>query len=354
MLLGHERGASKLSRPPKTTPSLPRSRDGVLFCFTLGAAAVAAIGIPAISACASSSATATRTPFGVPMVRDAGTKPSPKFTFKTIDDPADPTTEVLGIDNSGNLCGFHDHPSLGFTVRPSYNAKKFSDELYPGATDTVVTSINGTTGIAGWYENAEGGIFGFTEREGVWTKYQDPHLVNRPAYTKLLGFSGGDVAVGYYEEDSVDHGFELNLATGKFQGVDPPNAKSSAATGVNGQGGIVGWLTLASGATEGWLLKGGLFTEFAYPAAVETQPAGVDGSDDIAGSYEDAGGNTHGFLLTDVQTVQSWRQIDDPRASGETIVTSVNNLRSMAGYYQDASGNIDGFVAVSQRRKNGK
>jgi len=318
----------------------------------LGAAIVVALGLPAISACGGSSPTGGPISSGASATHDTGTTPSSAFTFKTIDDAAEPTTEILGINNLNELCGFSDDPSTGFTGPVPSDATKFNKELYPGAADTIVTSINNTNGIAGWYEDAKGGIFGFTEWEGMWTKYQDPHLLGRPPYTKFLGLSDDGVVVGYYQENSVDHSFEMNVATGKFQGIDPPNAKSSAATGINGQGDVVGWLTLASGATEGWLLKGGLFTEFAYPAAVETQAAGVDWSDEIVGSFEDASGNTHGFLLTDVLTVEHWTQIDDPSATGDTVVTSVNNHRSIAGYYQDAAGKIDGFSATSSKGGN--
>jgi hypothetical protein len=273
---------------------------------------------------------------------------SPKtsaFTFATIDAPSGPPTEILGINNLSKLCGFYGDPSVGFTVRPPYEAKQFFKLLFPGAADTVVTSINNTNVVAGWFEDAKGGIFGFTRWEGIWTEYQDNHLLHQPQYTKILGLSDDELAVGYYELKKIDHSFELNLVTGKFQTIAPPNAKSSAATGINGKGDIVGWLTLANGTTEGWLLKGGLFTVFAYPAAAETQAASLDWSDDIVGSFQDASGNTHGFLLTDVLKVQTWTQIDDPDASGQTVVTGINNHHTMVGYYNDSSGSFSGFSA---------
>jgi hypothetical protein len=311
----------------------------------LGAAIVVALGLPAISACSGSSQMANAIPAAVSVRHDAGAKPNSAFNFTTINDPADPTTEILGINNLGKICGYYGSPSVGFVARPPYSTNKFKKELYPGATDTVVTSINNTNVIAGWYEDAKGRIWGFTEWQGIWTKYQNNHLLNAPQYTKLLGLSDDDLAVGYYQLNGVDHSFELNLTTGKFQTIKPPSAQSSAATGINGKGDIVGWLTLASGATEGWLLKDGIFTEFAYPAESQTQPTAINWSDDIVGSFVDTSGNTHGFVLTDVLTTQIWTQIDDPSGNG-TVVTSVNNHHLMTGFYQDASGNVDGFLAT--------
>ncbi len=196
--------------------------------------------------------------------------------------------------------------------------------------------------------DTKGRIFGFTEWEGLWTTYQDNHLLHSPQYTKLLGLSDNYLAVGYYQLKGIDHSFELNLATGKFINIQPPNAQSSAATGINGKGDIVGWLTLTSGATEGWLLKGGSYTVFAYPAAAQTQPTALNWSDDVVGSFQDASGDTHGFVLDDPLTTQSWTQVDDPSAAGPTTVTGVNNHHILAGYYQDSSGNMNGFIATPQ------
>ncbi|MGA2760265.1 MAG: hypothetical protein ABSF08_08115 [Candidatus Cybelea sp.] len=272
-------------------------------------------------------------------------KTSP-YGFTTIDAPFGTPTEILGINNLSRLCGFYGDPEVGFTVRPPYSAKRFVKEAYPGATDTVVTSINNTDVFAGWYQDSKGGIFGFTQWEGIWTKYQDNHLLHEPQYTELLGLSDDDLAVGFYRLSGIDHSFELNLTTGKFQGIQPPNAKSSAATGINGKGDIVGWLTLGNGTTEGWLLKGGTFTVFAYPSAAQTQPTALDWTDDVVGSFQDASGNTHGFVLDAPLSTQNWTQVDDPIAVGPTVVTGVNNHHTLVGYYQDSGGNMNGFLAT--------
>jgi len=320
----------------------------------LGAALVVALGLPALSACGTSSPGAAPIPAGVSAAHGSGVKPNSTaapYSFQTVNDPSDPTTEILGINNRSRLSGFYGDPSIGFTVRPPYEADQFHKQLYPEAVDTVVTTINNTNVVAGWFVDTTGGIWGFTEWEGLWTRYQDNHLLHHPQYTKILGISDDDLAVGFYQLNSIDHSFELSLATGKFQTITPPNATSSAATGINGKGDIVGWLTLANGATEGWLLKDGVYTVFTYPTAAETQATSIDWSDNIVGTFEDASGNTHGFLLTDVLKVQSWTQIDEPSAKGETVVTGINNRHTIVGYYQDAKGNIDGFLAL--RNKSG-
>jgi hypothetical protein len=317
-----------------------RERPAVALVF------LAVLGPCVLWMCGCAGATAPPSLAPLSTMNSKGVSPKTSaFSFATIDAPGGPPTEILGINNLSRLCGFYGDPSVGFTVRKPYEAQQFHKQLYPGAVDTVVAAINNTSFIAGWFVDTSGGIWGFTEWEGIWTRYQDNHLLHHPQYTKILGISDDYLAVGYYQLNSIDYSFELDLATGKFQTIAPPNATSSAATGINGRGDIVGWLTLANGATEGWLLKDGVYTVFTYPSAAETQAASLDRSDDIAGSFKDNSGNTHGFLLTDVLKVQTWAQIDDPNANGETVVTGINNHHSMVGYYQDSSGNLSGFLA---------
>jgi uncharacterized membrane protein len=57
----------------------------------------------------------------------------------------------------------------------------------------------------------------------------------------------------------------------------------SVATAINDRGQIVGWETIASGATEGRLLEGKRFTNLAYPGAVSTQPSRINESGEIVG-----------------------------------------------------------------------
>src|ERR1700689_2160535 len=94
----------------------------------LWAVIVVALALPALSACASSSPGAGPIPAGVSAAHNSGVKPnsvSAPYSFQTINDPSDPTTEILGINNLSKLCGFYDNPSVGFTVRPPYEAKQF-------------------------------------------------------------------------------------------------------------------------------------------------------------------------------------------------------------------------------------
>src|ERR1700677_5114458 len=109
----------------------------------LGAAIIVALALPALSACGTSSQGAAAIPTGVSAGHSSGVKPnsvSAPYTFQTINDPSDPTTEILGLNNLSKLGGFYGAPACGFTARPPYNARQFYKQLYPLAAQTVVTS----------------------------------------------------------------------------------------------------------------------------------------------------------------------------------------------------------------------
>ena len=322
-------------------------------------AAIAALGI-----CASILGACSGTALTSPPVQTAGSlddvrKINPNvedFTYQTINDPNDPTTEILGINNLGKIVGYYgdgtaSNPEIGFDAVSPYAAKNFHKQTYPQSINTEITAVNNTRAIAGWYQTSKKWIFGAILWEGIWQNYKDSHLRGSPTQlTEIYGLNDDGLAVGYYQDSSgVNHAFELDETTDKFHGLFPPNAKSSVATGISGKGDIVGWLTTSSGATLGFLLKGAHYTEFAYPGAVSTQPWSVNWQDDIVGQYQDASGNTHGFILINPLTSQSWQRIDEPNATGETVVTSVNDHHTMVGFYQDSQGNIDGFLATLKK-----
>ncbi len=318
-------------------------------------AALLAIVTPAIVACSgtSSFAPSAQTPSGSAVsdgVRHFG---STSWNFSTLDDPNNPSySELLGINNEKKICGYYGagttgDPANGFCLAEQGNAH-FRQHDYPTALDTYVTSLNNTKAFAGWYLSNFGPTFGFIMQHGVWTSYKDLKLrKGHTNITKILGLSDAGLAVGFYVDDAgVNHGFELNSTVAKYHPIVPPGGISVEATGINGKGDIVGFMTTGNGDTKSFLLKGGSFTIFAYPKSQNTQALGVNWQDQVVGSFVDASGNTHAFLLTDPLSHPSWMQIDEPKAAGPTVLTSLENHDYMVGYYVDSVGHTNGFLAT--------
>ncbi|MBV8149841.1 MAG: hypothetical protein JO092_12165, partial [Candidatus Eremiobacteraeota bacterium] len=196
-----------------------------------GAMLLAPLGL-AIAGC--SGLALAPAPIGPASTPDAGriVRPAGGYTFKTLDNPDDPSfNQLTGINNVGKICGYYgsgasSEPSVGYIVRKFGNAH-YKREKYPGAVDTVVTAVNNQNVIAGYYRADSGGTFGFAEAGGIWSSYKDPHTKGTYNATKLLGLSDSGLAVGYYPDaQGNDHGFELVLTTAQFVPITPPGGVS--------------------------------------------------------------------------------------------------------------------------------
>ncbi len=63
------------------------------------------------------------------------------YSFQTVNYPGDTFTQLLGINNSGDIAGYHNFLSnSGFTY--SLKTKTFTTENYPGSAMTQVIGIN--------------------------------------------------------------------------------------------------------------------------------------------------------------------------------------------------------------------
>ncbi len=277
------------------------------------------------------------------------------YAFTSIDDPVNPNfTEVLTLNNENKIGGFYgsgapSDPRHGFMALPPYGAQNFRTIDFPSATDTIVTSLNNTSAIAGTYTNKKSNVYGFAQTNGLWTTYKDPLARSDPKITTLDSINDASIGVGtFVASTGIQKGFELDLARSKFDTFKPPASTNTVATGIMGRGDICGYLTTASGGTMAFLLRQGTFYEFSFPGAASTYALGITLHDKIVGYYVDASGTTHGFLLTEPTRSHytAWQSLDEPNAAGTTVVTGINNHGNVVGYYVDAAGSTHGFFAT--------
>ena len=289
---------------------------------------ISALGLlPVLSACGEAASLGAPSP----LVREAAA-----FRCATFGGPKSSTyNEFLGINERREIVGY----AGGVGPYEFHPSKDYEIERFPGSADSELTSLNNDGMVAGWYEAGKGKIYGLTERQGIWTKYSDPRAGRA---MRILGINDAGDIVGYYENrQGIDQAFAF-YAGSKFRTMFRFST-GSVASAINERGRIVGWGTVASGATEGWLLEGTRFTNLAYPGAVSTQPSGISDSDEIVGSYEDASGKTHGFILTQALKAPHWQAFDESHASGETVLAGINDGDDLVGYYQNGSGRIVAF-----------
>ena len=282
----------------------------------------------------------------------AGMQAGKSFTFRTLNDHADPTfNQLLGINNSGVLAGYfgsgeHGHPNRGYTLKPSYGQRDYTDENFPGSVQTRVTGIDNIGNTCGFYVDRNGNTFGFVEWNGVFTSVRDPDT-GQGRVNGLLGINDQGIAVGIYQDgNGITHAYKFNRNTGRFTSIVPPHGTQPFATGINNNGDVVGFLMGFSGPIIGFLLKGKTFTEFDFPRSNNTEAFGVNDFDQVVGNFFDGNGNIHGFLLSNPLKHARWQSIDDPNGVGWTTVTGINDKADLVGYYVDSSRNINGFLAT--------
>lgn len=308
-------------------------------CAALPAGCTGSFALPVQKTQAPYTAFAARPPSG-----------SLKFTFTTLDDPHDPTfNRLLGINNEGKIGGYYGsggsgHPNRGYIIRVPYQQTDFKDVDYPNAADTVVTSLNNTGDVIGYYVDTQGKIAAFLWWENVWFVYEDQHAGKSNAVTELFGINDAGIGVGFSKNGPTDFAVKLNDLTGRFYTIKTPHGEGAVATGISGLGHIVGFLKKSKGYV-GMLIRNGVMTEFSYPHSTSTQALGVTTYDRVVGSYVDTKGATHGFMVTNpAGKAPVWQSIDDPNAKGGTVVSAINVHDDIVGYYIDASGNNHGFL----------
>ena len=203
-----------------------------------------------------------------------------RLKFTTLDDDADLTfNQLLGINDNGEIAGYFGnggsgHPNKGYTIVAPYGQGNYTNENYPGSAQTQVTGLNNSGDTCGFWVDANGNNFGFIEWNGVFTTYKNPHT-GKGTVNQLLGINDGGIAVGFYTDaNGVNHGYSLNQATGKFTAIVPPNGSNVIAAGINNAGDVTGFETTGSGNVDGWLRKAKKFTSFSFPGSNNTSPLG--------------------------------------------------------------------------------
>jgi hypothetical protein len=257
--------------------------------------------------------------------------------FETVIFPGDTFTQLLGVNDSGVIAGYHGmNINKGFVLTLPYN---FTPENYPSSVQTQVTGINDWGNTSGFYIDSGGINHGFLDIKGSFTNVDFPGTT----FNQLLGVNRLQQAAGYYADVSnIDHPYIYDFNGGVFSVLTIPLATGGAqATGINDQGAISGFYIDASSVTHGYVIINGQFTTLDYPSSTSTMALGLNNWDQVVGVYVDTSNLMHGFLYERGE----FNSIDDPSGIGTTTVNGINNRGEIVGFYVDSDGNTDGFAA---------
>jgi uncharacterized membrane protein len=270
---------------------------------------------------------------------------STSYSFQDVNYPNDTFTQLLGINNAGQIAGYHNvNANSGFTlVLP----KSFTTENFPNSMQTQVIGINNTGQTVGFYVDQQGVTHGF-----FVGKPQAPASTGFPntAFNQLLGINDRGQAVGYYSlsknNTTPDVPYIYDLSGNVYELIIIHGALGGAqATGINNSQQVCGFYIDSKGVNHGFLLSFGSLTTLDYPGSTFTQALGLNNAGEVVGSYVDGGGANHGFVYT--MKTKSFQSIDDPNGVGTTVVNGINDKHQLVGFWGTSPLNT-GFVADPQ------
>ena len=267
------------------------------------------------------------------------------YNFQTINYPGDVFTQLLGINNSGDIAGYHGASpnNKGFT----YTSGKFTKENYPKSQQTQVIGINNRPFKTSGFYILHGKTFGFTDYQGTFTTVEYP----KKPFNQLLSQNDYGQAAGYYSTTASGSGPDTAYVTDEFGNVfetfEIPGSVSAQATGINNSEDVCGFYVDASSVSHGWLQIQGHFTVLNYPEAAQTSASGLNNKGSVVGFWVDSSGNTHGFVYN--VSAATFTSVDDPSGVGETVLNGINDDGTLVGFYGPGACNsstCDGFVAT--------
>lgn len=143
------------------------------------------------------------------------------FSFQTINFPGDTFTQLLGVNNSTSIAGYHGASiNEGFQVTPP---DSFSLESVPLSTSTQVIGINNSGMTDGFFVNGSTGLTeGFVFNNGQYASFDDPLGIGMTTINgvndlgQIVEFDGpgGNIGNGFLGSPAPETGTLFLLGTG--------------------------------------------------------------------------------------------------------------------------------------------
>jgi hypothetical protein len=263
------------------------------------------------------------------------------YNFQTINYPGDTFTQLLGINDSNQIAGYHGVSiNKGFTL--DLATKTFTSENYPGSQQTQVIGINTPGKTSGFYI-LHNKTIGFTDFQGTFVSVAYP----KKPFNQLLSQNDFAQAAGYYstkaDGSGPDTAYVYDEVGNVFEAFEIPGSVSAQATGINNATSVCGFFVDVNQVNHGWVQIGGHFTVLDYPGSSGTQALGLNNQGLVVGTWTDTSSNSHGFVYT--VSSGTFTSVDDPSGIGTTVVNGVNDNGVLVGFYGTSPTN-SGFVAT--------
>jgi len=224
-----------------------------------------------------------------------------RFSDGSFSDPiVDPNdtvgfTEGRGINNSRTIAG--DYLISDGTIHSFLlSGDTFTEYDVPGTVQTNLLGINEPGDLTGAFDPDGSGVFqAFVDRGGTITSYSVPGALGTFAYEIN---NSKKLTVGYFVDASgVLHGQYRDAADALHFPIDPSGSVGTVLFGVNNKNSVVGRYADSAGVTHGLVfVPPSTFVTFDFPGSAFTSLNGISSQGNICGRYVDASGIAHGFI----------------------------------------------------------
>jgi hypothetical protein len=279
------------------------------------------------------------------------------YNLFTFDKMADGNfNQLLGINNSLMVVGYDGDgavlPNKGYMLVP---VGHYADENFPNSAQTQVIGINnlGFPVTVGFWADANGNNFGFTDRGGAFVSVQHPGTPTSGGVkvNQLLGVNLNDAAVGFYlDANGNSHGYVYAIVGRSFQNITLGFSKVVSVTpaGINDSNLICGSYSDGT-TTHGFYGTIGNFVRVDIPHATATTFFGTNNKGVLVG-FATIGGVSNGIIYN---TVTKKTQIFNAPLSSSTTafgvngttINGINDQEDLVGFYSDGT-KVHGFLAV--------
>jgi YVTN family beta-propeller protein len=271
--------------------------------------------------------------------------------FITVDVPGATATQVLGINNAGQMVGSYadaKNVTHGFLL----SGGVFTTINFPGATFTQAAGINNVGEIVGSYTDSQGIGHGFLFSRGTFTSITDPAFACCATYVSAITDSGVIVGTGT-DANGSQNGFEL--INGTFTTLDFPNSNFTELTDIPFQNStIVGTYSndYPTGPLQGLTYSNGQFGTFNVTGATNTVLNGIADGGQVVGNYSTSDAS-HSFLTTctnqsgGVVCSQNDVTIADFPGAADTQASDINDGGQVVGAYVDTEGVTHGYLMTN-------
>jgi uncharacterized membrane protein len=214
-----------------------------------------------------------------------------------IVDPNDTVgfTEGRGINNSRTVAG--DYAISDGTLHSFLlSGSTFTEYDVPGAVQTNLLGINDPGDLTGGFDPDGSGVFqAFIDRGGTLTSFSVPGALSTFAYEIN---NNKKLVVGYFIDSAgILHGYYRDANGALHFPIDPPGSVGTVLFGLNNRNFVVGRYADSAGVTHGlFFVPPDSFFTFDFPGSAFTSLNGISSQGNICGRYVDAAGIAHGFI----------------------------------------------------------